>query len=102
LAEARNGVTDSRRYRISLAVTASAKPIESYLVEIMQSLNDFVAASILKGSRKRFSALHADYLQEKRETQMEHPKTAEQIAAELEARLAELEQRVAALEQAAS
>jgi hypothetical protein len=36
--------------------------------KFMQSLSEYVAAQIIRGSKKRFSKLHGDFLQQKRET----------------------------------
>jgi uncharacterized protein YceH (UPF0502 family) len=69
----------------------------------MQNFEIWLARQLVNGTRRHFSSLHAEYLQEKRATMSEpfnkqHPLTDEQRDAALAARIAELEARVAELE----
>jgi cell division protein FtsB len=72
----------------------------------MKSFPQYLATTLLTGTRKHFSRLHADYLQEiQMSEQLQHPKTDAQIVEQkhaqivaLQARVTELEIKVAALE----
>ena len=72
----------------------------------MQTLTQYIARELIKGTRRKFGRLHSDYLQEITMSQaIQHPKTDAQIAEREHAeklallnRVAELETRIAALE----